>query len=269
MANWKQPTNYGIPMLNELRKSIASILYERTTSPLFGTLIVSWLVINWRIPYLTLFVSEETIKPISKIDFILANYSDPKFIYYLPLASAFLLLTVVPLISIGAFWLQQFFRSKRINIKNRIAGETPINQNQYVAMTDEIRRKDDEFKNALAARQEEIEVHRKSISEKEIRIRYLESVDLNFKVLHAKYGVGKYYDDVTDTLTKLIGPDGKVLEFIVDDRLFTHDPAPGSTKFIDILYRRGGTVVFSQYEYGAPVKIIGVPLGVNDEIKKG
>lgn len=48
-------------MFDELKKSISAILYERTTSPLFGSFILSWTVWNWKIFYITLFISEDKI----------------------------------------------------------------------------------------------------------------------------------------------------------------------------------------------------------------
>jgi len=62
-------------MLDDIKKSLNEIIYERTTSPLYGTLIISWLIWNWRIVYLTFFISEKKITK-NKIDFILSNYSD-------------------------------------------------------------------------------------------------------------------------------------------------------------------------------------------------
>ena len=50
-------------------KSVNSILKERLTSPLFGTLIITWLVSNWEIVYVTLFVSEKYLKE-NRIDYI-------------------------------------------------------------------------------------------------------------------------------------------------------------------------------------------------------
>jgi hypothetical protein len=38
-------------MLDDFRKSINSVLYERMTSPLFGALLISWCIWNWDILY--------------------------------------------------------------------------------------------------------------------------------------------------------------------------------------------------------------------------
>jgi hypothetical protein len=62
-------------MIEETKKSIQSILYQRVSSPFYGTSIVSWLIWNWKVIYLTIFVSEKIIKK-SKIDFIVDNYSE-------------------------------------------------------------------------------------------------------------------------------------------------------------------------------------------------
>ena len=61
-------------MLTELRKSTNAILFERVTSPFFGTLVISWSLWNWKIIYLTFFVNEELLKGTNKIDYIVSNY---------------------------------------------------------------------------------------------------------------------------------------------------------------------------------------------------
>ena len=57
-------------MISDFRKSINSILYERVSSPLFGTFVISWLIWNWKITYLTLFVSESNLDK-NKLEYIL------------------------------------------------------------------------------------------------------------------------------------------------------------------------------------------------------
>ena len=62
-------------MIANLKKSLSAILYERTSSPFYGTLIVSWLVWNWKIIYLTFFISEDKIE-LDKISYISENLSE-------------------------------------------------------------------------------------------------------------------------------------------------------------------------------------------------
>ena len=103
-------------MFSELRKSTNAILFERVTSPLFGTFIVSWLIWNWKIVYLTLFVSESNIEG-NKIDYIASNYCDIHVLVTYPLISTLLLLTAIPFVANGAFWISMKFRKWRIDKK--------------------------------------------------------------------------------------------------------------------------------------------------------
>ena len=88
-------------MIDELKKSLSAILYERTTSPFYGTLLISWLIWNWKIVYLTVFISESSINT-DKINYIVSNFNDIHCLLIYPLISTIVLLTVVPFISNGA-----------------------------------------------------------------------------------------------------------------------------------------------------------------------
>ena len=79
-------------MINDLKSSINSILNERLVSPLFGTFIFSWAVWNWKIIYLTFFVSEKILKT-DKITYILDNFYEEEVLYVYPLISTIILLT--------------------------------------------------------------------------------------------------------------------------------------------------------------------------------
>lgn len=51
-----------------MSEELKTTLKERLRSPLFGNFIVSWLIVNWKIPYLTVFVSEKVLKGKTKIE---------------------------------------------------------------------------------------------------------------------------------------------------------------------------------------------------------
>ena len=104
-------------MIDELKKSLSAILYERTTSPFYGTLLISWLIWNWKIVYLTLFISENKINT-DKINYITNNFNDIHCLLIYPLISTVVLLTVIPYISNGAYWLSLKFNKWKKDQKN-------------------------------------------------------------------------------------------------------------------------------------------------------
>ncbi len=74
-------------MINDIKKSIKATLYERTASPFYGAFIISWVVWNWKIIYLTLFVSEKILQQ-SKLECIDSHYQNYRKLLFFPLLSA-------------------------------------------------------------------------------------------------------------------------------------------------------------------------------------
>ncbi len=143
-------------MLSELRKSFNSILYERVASPLYGTIIVTWIIWNWKILYLTFFVDESNI-PGTKIDYIIHNYSDQCTLIWFPLFSSILLILIVPFIANGAFWVSLKFQIWRSDKKNELEKKQLLTVEQSLAIRKEMRNQEDEFGKILQKRDEEIE----------------------------------------------------------------------------------------------------------------
>ncbi len=215
-------------MLSEIRKSIAAILYERTTSPLFGTLIISWLVINWKIVYLTFLIEEATIWPLSKIDFILKNYSDPVNVFYLPLGSCFALIVIIPLLSNGAYWLTQIYDQWRINKKNEIAGETLITQSQYAEIQKEIARKDNEYKTTLEARQQDVTRFKDQVDK-------FETEGRTFRIVSAVFGLHTKWNDVLSDIKNMRNNNTQVM--VTPNAFKSGDPYVGALKQLVITYQ--------------------------------
>jgi hypothetical protein len=148
-------------VLEEFRKSISAILYERITSPLFGTFIVSWICWNWKIVYLTLFVSESKVES-NKIEYIVRNYSDPWILVAYPLASTILLILVVPFISNGAYWISLKFDKWRHDKKNEIEKNRLLTVEQSAQILSETARVQEEFGRIISQKDGEIGVVKKS-----------------------------------------------------------------------------------------------------------
>lgn len=146
--------------MEDIQKSIKAVLYERTTSPFFGTFILSWLIWNWKIIYITLFVSEKTIKT-DKLDYLIKNhFMDEWNLIIFPSISTIILLTIFPFINNGAFWLKLKFDKWKKDMKNEIELKQLLTLEQSLELREHISNLEERFN--------------KISSDKDIRILQLE-----------------------------------------------------------------------------------------------
>jgi hypothetical protein len=149
-------------MLSEFKKSTNNILYERVTSPFYGTLVLAWIIWNWKIIYLTFFISESKIDS-SKIDYIIAHYSDVNHLVYYPIISTVLIITIFPFLSNGAYWLHLKFRKWKIDSKNKIEDKQLLTLEQSIIIRKELRDKEKEFEELLSNKDLEIKTLSKEL----------------------------------------------------------------------------------------------------------
>jgi hypothetical protein len=226
-------------MLADLRKSVAAVLYERTASPFYGTLIISWLLINWKIPYLTFFVDWENQPYISKIQYIEQHYSNPWLIYFAPLGSTFFLVLLMPYVSNWAYELSIRFKKERIDKKNEIEGKTMISAEKYTQLIEDIARKDKTYQANLDNSIQESNVW-KTQADSHVQDK------IRFKVVSAIYGRKTMrFKDVTELLNKAIVNDS--LDFAVandqlDSITIETDPTYGHWKELFVCYQYNGKV---------------------------
>ncbi len=141
--------------MTEIRKSINSVLYERLASPFYGTLILSWLIWNWKIVYITFFISENKIEG-TKIDYIVTNYSDINYLITFPLISTLLLLTLIPFIGNGAYWLSLKFNKWKSDKKNEVEKKQLLTLEQSIQLREVIAEQEKRFDNLLLDKNTEI-----------------------------------------------------------------------------------------------------------------
>lgn len=125
-------------MFDELKKSISALLYERTTSPLFGTLIVSWSLWNWKVLYLTFFISENKLIGKNKIEYISENYNDSFNLLWFPLISTAILITLIPYLSNGAYWISIKFLKWKKDKKNEVEMNQLLTLEQSIELREQI-----------------------------------------------------------------------------------------------------------------------------------
>lgn len=142
-------------MIDSIKKSLSATLYERTSSPLYGTLIISWLIWNWKITYLTLFVSEDKIE-VDKISYISENLCDIRYLITYPLISTLILLTIIPFISNGAFWLNLKFENWKKDKKNEVEKKQLLTLEQSIEMREQLLNQEHRFEKLLEDKNNEI-----------------------------------------------------------------------------------------------------------------
>lgn len=123
--------------MEDYLKSIKAILYDRITSPFYGTLIISWLLWNWEIPYVTFFVSESKICG-TKIHYIIENCGNLNNLLLFPLISTVFLILVIPFVSNGAFWITHKFDTWRINKRNELDNKQLLTLAHSIALRTEM-----------------------------------------------------------------------------------------------------------------------------------
>mgnify|MGYP000673679817 CR=1 FL=1 len=142
-------------MIRNIRKSLSAILYERTTSPLYGALIVSWLLWNWKIIYLTFFISENKIHG-DKISYITKNFSDIHLLITYPLISTLFILTLIPFLSNAAFLLNLKFEKWKKDKKNLIEKQQLLTLGQSIELREQILNQESKFEKLVENKNREI-----------------------------------------------------------------------------------------------------------------
>lgn len=156
-------------MIAETKKSIEGILSQRISSPFYGTLIVSWLIWNWKIIYLTFFVSEKIIK-LNKIDYIITNYSNFNHLILYPFLSTIVLLTLIPFLTNAAFWMDLNFNKWKIDKKIEIEKRQLLTIEQSIGLREQILNMEHRFESLLSDKNSEISQLKAIINELEKKL---------------------------------------------------------------------------------------------------
>lgn len=141
-------------MIDEFKKSIQSNLYEKTRSPLYGTLIISWVIWNWKAIYYV-FVVDSSENFFTRLDCIndLTSYWT---LYLGPIISSVVFLVAFEWAANYSFWLSVFYKTWRSNKKHITEGKRLITYEQSLKLRNDIRKNEEEFEKLLQERDTEI-----------------------------------------------------------------------------------------------------------------
>ncbi|MFN3756746.1 MAG: hypothetical protein ACK4RM_07310 [Flavobacterium sp.] len=220
-------------MVSELRKSINSILYERTTSPLYGTFIISWIVFNWKIFYVSFFIDEATIKPINKIDYIISNCNDWKLLILYPVISTIILVTIIPFFANLAYLVYLYYESQKRKWKEESEKDRRITIEQAAQLKNEIFELELKHENRINSKKSEINILNEQINQLMQEVSNFKKI----KVLYAQYGKNEIFINVTDMIKPYID---SYRSFNVDNDVFGRDPVPNIVKELFVVYSYDG-----------------------------
>lgn len=213
-------------MISEIKKSVSNILEERISSPFFGTLIVSWLIWNWEIVYVTLFVNQDLIKPLTKIEHITKHYNNSWYLIVFPLVSAILLITIVPLLGNWLFKISLNYEKQRTILREAADSNKRLTIEQSALIRNEILEESIKHQQQIDSKNNELKISKDQIDN-------LIAEKFKFKILFAQYGMRSKFNDVTQKVSEFLSSQKNIN--VKNDEL-GGDPIPNIKKELLIVY---------------------------------
>lgn len=163
-------------MWDDLSKSVKAQLYERVSSPLFGSFVLAWGCWNYRF-ILVLIGSGEPEKKLAYIDtHIFRDYYDVILRgMSLPFVSAIVFIYLYPLVSKSLYRYWQGKQKELKEIQQKIEDDTPITQEEARQLRYELRQKAVEHDKAMKERESQIAELTQLVREKDEQLNGLSS----------------------------------------------------------------------------------------------
>jgi len=145
-------------MLNELTKSVKANLYERATSPLFGTFLISWCIWNYK----TIFVLTSSLPVHEKFDYLetfiyTGTWSCISTIFLYPLIAALLFIFAYPHPALYIYKYWHSMQKKLKEAKQKIEDETPLTIEESRNIRRELFQLESEYDKEIVRKDAEIE----------------------------------------------------------------------------------------------------------------
>lgn len=156
-------------MIKEITNSIKAALYQRVSSPLYGTYICSWAIYNWELVLPLIFGTK-------KFDDRLADFKmglSPEatgFDYntvLLPLLITAILLTLQPLLQRFIFIYTEWNRSEGLKKRDQYSSETMLTLDQSNELRASVQKVQQFHQEVLKNKEEEINEHKRQLDSKD------------------------------------------------------------------------------------------------------
>jgi len=148
--------------MNEIQKSIKATLYDRVTSPLIGSFIISWIIINWQLLYITIWENSSSLgkSKISYIEYYILNSTYHFYfkLWLIPAISTGLIIWLLPHLSELAFKLKEQSKARKLNIKLTEEEKVPLSINESIKLRNQIRDLQKEFEESNSEKSEKYSI---------------------------------------------------------------------------------------------------------------
>jgi len=140
-------------MLDDLKKSINSNLYERARSPLYGTLVLSWFVWNWKFIYYLLVVSSNTPFFV-RMHIVEVHLTSAWTLLWGPVLSSIVILIGFEFVANYAFWLHVYYKTWRVNKKVQTEGRQLLTYEQSLKLRGDIRNQEEQYERLIQEKED-------------------------------------------------------------------------------------------------------------------
>ncbi len=215
-------------MFKEFSQSIKANLYERVSSPLIGSVAISWLIFNWKAIFYLIYSDAKIEEKLLVFSF---QYADICLNFIYPLALGFLTSIAYPIAAFVPFYLWESIQHRQRVIKRRLSMSELLTLEQSLELKKELASKDKEIKNIISANQIAEEALKNKINEltrdnADLYYRLseltpptqvpdsknLEISDLEYKILDAHTGMESGHIQISSDIASRLNVDVKIIK---------------------------------------------------------
>lgn len=135
--------------MKDVLESVFTALKERLSSPFFGSLIISWSVLNWKFYIILLFGDGVSPRLVQFETFVFnSDYICGHGLLY-PLLAALFYVAISPFVKRLLEWYDHYHTVKAINTKNKLNGKLSYTDKEVSAMKSDFEQKIYDLQNAF------------------------------------------------------------------------------------------------------------------------
>ena len=143
-------------MLSEFEKSIKSTLYDRLSSPLIGSYVTAWCLVNYKI-FLIVFSDMSYPQKVQYLDAFFSTWWLYIVRYGVPALCTLAYIDIYPSVAKGVFEIWQKYIKEKKEIKNKIEGQILLTKEESAKIREEFLRRRIELNSLLEEKNKEID----------------------------------------------------------------------------------------------------------------